>query len=247
MRLGLGWGMWAPFEWPASFEEQVRVLISFYVLILAEKTARTHNKSLNLTAEHKGDPTVLLKNFVESTKPKSSAFEAATNFRQLEQGDLSLAEYIDKATFLFDQCQYPPEARDWLLRDAVVIGLRSKEAYCKCTEKGSALTLKETIEIGKPQHTRLVTCDHSSKAIHYRYKFRNSKETGSQLQEPTGADSSHKDQVPMLSPIWQDSMIRNKLKSKRESCFNCGVKPHIPKVPLSECDGFFPVVQQNGC
>ena len=50
-----------------------------YVLILAEKTARTHNKSLNLTAEQKGDPSVLLKNFVESTKPKSNAFEAATD------------------------------------------------------------------------------------------------------------------------------------------------------------------------
>ena len=83
-----------------------------YVLILAEKTARTHNKSLNLTAEQKGDPGVLLKNFMESTKPKSNAFKAATDFRQLEQGDLSLAEYIDKATYLCDQCQYPPEARD---------------------------------------------------------------------------------------------------------------------------------------
>ena len=65
-----------------------------YVLILAKKTARTHNKSLNLTAEQKGDPGVLLKKFMESTKPKSNAFKAATDFRQLEQGDLSLAEYI---------------------------------------------------------------------------------------------------------------------------------------------------------
>ena len=35
-----------------------------YVLIWAEKTGRTHIKSLNLTAEKKGDPSVLLM-FVE--------------------------------------------------------------------------------------------------------------------------------------------------------------------------------------
>ena len=69
--------------------------------------------------------------------------------RQLEQGDLSLAEYIEKATFLCDQCQYPPEVRDWLLRDAIVIGLRSKEPITSALKKGSALTLEETIEIAQ--------------------------------------------------------------------------------------------------
>ena len=59
-----------------------------------------------------------------------------------------------------------------------------------------------------PQHTRLVTCDQNSKAIPYRWKFINSKETG--IQEPSGTDSSHKGQVPMISPIGQVPMIRNK-------------------------------------
>ena len=122
-----------------------------YVLIWAGKTGRTHIKSLNLTTEQKGDPGVLLKKFVEWTKPKSNALAAAANFRRLEQGDLSLAEYIDKATILCDQCEYPPEARDRLLRDAIVIGLRSKEAYYKCIEKGSELTLEEAIEIAQNQ------------------------------------------------------------------------------------------------
>ena len=122
-----------------------------YVLIWAGKTGRTHIKSLNLTADQKGDPSVLLKKFVEWTKPNSNALAAAGNFRRLEQGDLSVAEYIDKATILCDQCEYPPEARDRLLRDAIVIGLRSKEAYYKCIEKGSALTLEEALEIAQNQ------------------------------------------------------------------------------------------------
>lgn len=47
-----------------------------------------------------------------------------------------VAEYIDRVTILCDQCEYPPEARDRLLRDAIVIGIRSKEAYYKCIEQG---------------------------------------------------------------------------------------------------------------
>ena len=88
---------------------------------------------------------------MEWTKPKSNTLAATANFRRLEQGDLSLAEYIDKATILCDQCEYPPEARDRLLRDAIVIGLGSKEAYYKCIEEGSALTLEEAIEIAQNQ------------------------------------------------------------------------------------------------
>ena len=48
---------------------------------------------------------MLLKKFIEWTKPKSNTLAAAANFRGLEQGDLSLAEYIDKATILCDQCE----------------------------------------------------------------------------------------------------------------------------------------------
>ena len=91
--------------------------------------------------EEKGDPSVLLKKFIEWTKPKSNALAAASNFRHLEQGDLSLAEYIGKATILCDQCEYPPEARNQLPRDAIVIGLPSKEAYYKRIEKDSELML----------------------------------------------------------------------------------------------------------
>ena len=80
-----------------------------------------------------------------------NALAAASNFRRLEQGDVSLAEYIDKGTILSDQCEYPPEVCDRLLWGAIVIRLRSKEAHYKCIEKGSALTLKEAIEIAQNQ------------------------------------------------------------------------------------------------
>ena len=62
-----------------------------YVLIWTGKTGRTPIKSMNLTAERKADTSVLLKKFVEWTKPKSNALATAANFCCLEQGDISLA------------------------------------------------------------------------------------------------------------------------------------------------------------
>ena len=112
-----------------------------YVQLWAGKTARMHLKSLRLSDAQKANPTVLLTKLEEWTKPKSNEVIAAAAFRRLEQGDLPLAEYIDKATFLCDQCNYPADARDRLLRDALVMCLRSKEAYYRCVEKGSNLTL----------------------------------------------------------------------------------------------------------
>lgn len=58
------------------------------------------------------DPNIILQKFLDWTEPKSNALAAVANFRRLEQGDSTLAEYIDKATELSDLCEYPPEARD---------------------------------------------------------------------------------------------------------------------------------------
>ncbi len=65
-----------------------------------------------------------LKNWM---KPRANQIAAAAaEFHQLEQGTDTLAEHIDKATILCDRCEYEPEdAKKRLLRDAIVIGLRS--------------------------------------------------------------------------------------------------------------------------
>ena len=207
-----------------------------YVLIWAGKTGRTHIKSLNLTVEQKGDPSVLLKKFVEWTKPKSNALAAAANFCPLEQGDLSLAEYIDKATILCDQCEYPPEARNRLLWDAIVIGLRSKEAYYKCIEKGSALTLEEAIEIAQNQ-------DATAHQVSYMrpefkgdplqmevHKLQGNRQSGAkwkrqQPQIPGSNDQPHKT---------DSETIRNKQSLKEKVVSTVERNHHIPKVSVPQ-------------
>ena len=90
------------------------------------------------------------------------------------------------------------------------------------------MTLEEIIEIAQnlDATTHQVGCMRpDSKASHYRHKFINSKETGSQLQEPTGTDSSHKDQVPM---------IRNKQSLEEKVVSAVGRNRHISKVSFPQ-------------
>ena len=58
------------------------------------------------------------------------------------------------------------------------------------------------------------------------------KETGS--QEPSGTDSSHKDQVLMIRPIGQVPMIRNKQNLKENVVSTVERNRHIPKVSHKE-------------
>ena len=51
---------------------KIKAVKAYYVLIWAGKTGRAYIKSLNLTTEQRGDPSLLLNTFVEWTKPKSN-------------------------------------------------------------------------------------------------------------------------------------------------------------------------------
>ena len=72
-----------------------RLVKANYVLISAGKPGRTRIKSLHIKEEQTQDSNVLLDRLFDWTKPKSNALTVAVAFRRLEQGNLSLAEYID--------------------------------------------------------------------------------------------------------------------------------------------------------
>ena len=193
-----------------------------YIMLWAGKTGRTHIKSLNLAAEERGDPAVLLQKFEEWTKPKANELAAAAAFRRLEQGNLTLAEYIDRATVLCDQCNYPDDARDRLLRDALVIGLRSREAYFKCIEKGSALTLDQAKEIAQNEEA---TCNQVG---YMRPEFKATQATVHKLTGKKGPKQHRQQQQSQQ----QGQQKQKHEGSKRKKCFSCGGEPSHPK---SEC------------
>ena len=176
---------------------------------------------------------MLLKKFVEWTKSKSNALAVAASFCGLQQGDLSLAAYIDKVTILCHRCECPPEACDRLLQNAIVIGLCSKEAYYKCIEKGSELMLEEAIEIAQNQDATAhqvgymrpeFKVDPLQIEVHklQRNGHSGTKWNRQQPQRPGSNDQPHR----------TGSNNKKERKSKRESCFNRGARLSHPK---SEC------------
>ena len=190
-----------------------------YVRLWAGKTGRTHIKSLNLKEEELAKLMVLLQRLVDWTKPRSNELAAAAKFRELQQGTLSLAEYIDKATVLCDQCNYHKEARDRLLHDAIVIGLRSRDAYFKCIEKGSSLTLEEAISIAESAEAT------ESQVGYMRPEFKvTTKETVNKIQKKGRIE--HKGQ-PSKPSFQKDSGQR----PTKGSCSRCGNESH----PVREC------------
>ena len=124
---------------------------SNYLRLWAGSIGRKHINSLKPSEANLKKPSFLFEKIEEYCKPKSNTLLAATELKQLEQGDMSLPKFITKTTLLADSCAYPSQARDRILRDAIVLGIKSEKAYYKCVEKGSDLTLEEVLEIAQSE------------------------------------------------------------------------------------------------
>ena len=120
---------------------------SNYPRLWAGSIGRKHINSLKPSEANLKKPSFLFEKIEEYCKPKSNTLLAATELKRLEQGDISLQEFITRTTLLVDSCTYPSQARDRILRDAIVLGIKSEKAYYKCVEKGSDLSLEEALEI----------------------------------------------------------------------------------------------------
>ena len=115
-----------------------------YILIWAGKTARDYINSR--PDVDKADPMKILEELQNWTKPKSNKIAAFTNLKTLNQGKLSLSMFITETTRLVGECGYTTDC-DRLLRDMIVPGVQSKQAYQRCISKGKDLMLKDCIMI----------------------------------------------------------------------------------------------------
>ena len=95
----------------------------------------------------------ILEEFQDWTSPKSNEIVAFTSLRTLNQGTLSLSEFITEATRLVDECGYTTD-HDRLLRDTIVSGVQSKQAYQRCISKRKGLMLKDCIKICQSEDSK---------------------------------------------------------------------------------------------
>ena len=186
-----------------------------YLRLLAGSIGRKHINSLKLSEENLKKPSYLFDRIEEYCKPKSNPLLAATELKRLEQGDMSLPEFITKTTLLVDSCTYPSQARDRILRDAIVLGIKSEKAYYKCVKKGS-VTLEEALEIVQSEDSTQCQVEASRQQTQIRTETDVHKFQARQSPLKGGAKQKKQRQPKQQS---QDHGVR------RKSCFMCGATP----------------------
>ena len=84
-------------------------------------------------------------------KPRSNKVLASYQLRCLKQDDLTFDEFQTKAKLLLAECDYPRDARDRILRDTLVFGVKSEKVRRDAIDEGDTLTLAKVIQLAKTQ------------------------------------------------------------------------------------------------
>ena len=140
-----------------------------------------------------------LENFV---KQHSNELIAAWELHNLQQGTLSLEEFIAKLRILVKEANYAAEHNDRFLRDFLVLGMNSDHVQKDCFKVGNALTFKEGRDMAKSEESadkQLQLMNTEVHSINTRKGYQ-----GQRNQQPTLYTGS----------------------GKLETCRNCGCGPH---------------------
>ena len=81
------------------------------------------------------------KHFEEYIHPQTNQLIAVVELKQLFQGSLTLEDFHTKATRLVTQAGYEGDAREQVLRDAIVSGLASDKIRAKIVKEGHTIKL----------------------------------------------------------------------------------------------------------
>ena len=117
---------------------------------------------------------------------------------------------------MVESCPYPSEARDRILRDAIVIGIKSEKAFYKCMEKGSSLTLEEALEIVQSEDSTQCQVELCRQQTQIRTESDVHKFQAGKSPWKGGAKQKKQGQQKQKS---QDQVVRRKF------CFRCGETP----------------------
>ena len=168
----------------------------------------------------------------ERYKPRGSKLVAATQYKVLTQGDMELPEQIEKCRQITDVYEWPEDAKDMALRNAILLGLKNPKVYQKCLEEDQAsLTAERVIEIATLLYNSdcqrsimqtlstataaATTIQQVSTQIH---KVQTKHQKGGKSTAQSNRDKKSKD--------------KEHGESKRQSCFSFGVKAAHPR---SQC------------
>ena len=84
-------------------------------------------------------------------KPRSNKVLGSYQLLCLKQDDLRFDEFQTKAKLLMAECDYPRDARDRVLRDTLVFGIKSEKVRRDTIDEGDTLTLAKVISSRRPK------------------------------------------------------------------------------------------------
>ena len=79
--------------------------------------------------------------FEAYVKPRSNKVLSSYQLRCLRQKNLTLDEFHTKAKLLLAECDYPRQAKDRILRDTLVFGVKSEKVRRDAIDEGNTLSL----------------------------------------------------------------------------------------------------------
>ena len=89
--------------------------------------------------------------FEAYVKPRSNKVLASYQLRCLRQEDLTFDEFHTKAKLLLAECDYPRQAKDRILRDTLVFGVKSEIVRRDAIDDGDTLTVAKLVQLAETQ------------------------------------------------------------------------------------------------
>ena len=163
-------------------------------------------------------------------KPRSNKVLASYQLRCLKQDDLTFDEFQTKAKLLLAECDYPRDARDRILRDTLVFGIKSEKVRRDAIDEGDTLSLAKVIQLAKTQEATeaqmaaMKTEPASSSAHAVRSKQKKYEKKKTETKQP------HTKKTQKCGYCGGEHSRSDTCPAKGATCNFCQKKGHFAKV-----------------
>ena len=122
-----------------------------YLLLWAGDYGLDLFNTWNLTTDQKKDISEYWKRFEEHVKPQANKILNRYYLRNLKQNGRPLDAFLTEARLLIQNCGYPDEMQDEIMRDTLVFGTDHEAVRKKCITKGNDLTYEKARDIARTE------------------------------------------------------------------------------------------------
>ena len=122
-----------------------------YLLLWAGDYGLDLFNTWNLTTDQKKNISEYWKRFEEHVQPQANKILNRYYLRNLKQNGRPLDAFLTEARLLIQNCGYPDEMQDEIMRDTLVFGTDHEAVRKKCITKGNDLTYEKARDIARTE------------------------------------------------------------------------------------------------